>query len=63
MGQDNTLIFGDTTGASGDWETFWANNAMDYAVLQLTQKQATMEWDFEGAPHVNETAVENVEGT
>lgn len=63
VGQENTLIFGDTTGASGDWEQFWTNNAMDAAVLELTHKQATMEWDFEGAPHVNETAVENLEIT
>lgn len=63
VGQDNTLIFGDSTGATGDWETFWANNAMDYVVLNMTQKNATMEWDFEGASHVNPTVVENVEAT
>ncbi len=34
---------------------------MDAAVLDLTHMQATMEWDFEGAPHVNYNAVESVE--
>lgn len=61
VGEKNTLIFGDSTGATGDWETFWANNAMDYVVLSLTTMNSTVEWDFEGAANVNNTVVEKLE--
>ncbi len=61
--KENKLIMGDTTEASGDWETFWASSGTDFTVLELTRMQGTVEWDFEGNPYVNKTAVENVEST
>ena len=62
-GPSGQIIIGSTTELTGDWITYFQNNASDYEILNFISGYATVDMSFGGEYLVNETAVENLETT
>ena len=57
------IILGSTTELTGDWITYFQNNAADYDILNFIVGYDTVDMSFGGEYLVNKTVVENLETT
>lgn len=62
-GPSGQLIIGSTTELTGDWITYFQNNASDREILDFITRYTTVDMTFAGEYLINETVVDNLETT